>query len=127
MGYYLSMASALVGLVCLAIAIEGFRRASIGGDGLSALSGAGVPGIVVAWALAFYARLAFSQKLSHATQALVQASLRIVMFIEIVAAGAASWIVLRSNIAGADLRGILLIADVLQIGTALWVFRYFRT
>ena len=125
-GYYLSMAAALVGLVCLAIAVEGFRRASAGGDGMSALSGAGVPGLVVAWALAFYARLAFSQKVSQATQAMVHTSLRIVMFIEIIAAGAASWIVLGSNIADADLRGILLVADVLQIGTALWVFRYFR-
>lgn len=125
-GYYLSMAAALVGFVCIAIAVVGTRRTLSGGDGLSALSGAGVPGLIVAWALAFYARLAFSQKLSGANQALVHASLRILMVFQIIAASAASWFVLRSTVASADLRAILIVADVLQVGTILWVLRYSR-
>ena len=125
-GYYLALAAALVGLVCLAIAVEGTRRAAGGGDGLSALSGAGVPGLMAAWALAFYARLAFSDRLSPASQALVHASLRILMVAEIVAALFASWYVLAGDAAPAELRGIVIFADLLQVGTVLWVARFSR-
>lgn len=52
-GYYLSLAAGLVGFACIAIAVVGTRRELSGGDGLSALSGAGVPGLVIALAVAF--------------------------------------------------------------------------
>lgn len=126
MGYYLTLAAALVGLVALAIAIEGTRRANAGGDGLGALSGAGVPALVVAWAVAFYARLAFSNTVSPANRVRVHRSLRIFMLAEVVAAIAGSGFVLASPAAPAELRGILVVADLLQVGTLLWVWRFSR-
>lgn len=125
-GYYLALAAALVGLVCLVIAADGARRAAQGGDGLDALSGAGVPGIVVAWALAFYARLAFSDKLSAARQLLVHGSLRIVLAAELLGAAAVTWFVLTTPAAAGDLRGILAVGDLLQVGTAAWILHFYK-
>lgn len=35
-----------------------------------------------------------------------------------------SWFVLTTVAASADLRGILIVGDLLQVGTLLWVWRY---
>ena len=90
-GYYLCLAAAMVGLVAVAIAIEATRRAAAGGDGQSALSGAGVPALILAWLAAYYARLAFWPRVSAKRQAAVAASLRVFMVAEIVAAIVGSW------------------------------------
>ena len=126
-GYYVAMAAAMVGLVCVAIAIQGTRRILGGSDGLGAFNQAGVPTLIVAWALAFYARLAFSEKVSSTTRALVNPSLRVVFALEVIAAVTGSWFVFDTDAASTDLRGILLVGDVLQIGTVLWIVRYSRT
>ena len=63
-GYYLCLASAMTGLVAIAIAIESARRAAAGGDGLSALSGAGVPALILAWLVGYFSRLAFWPRVS---------------------------------------------------------------
>ena len=83
--------------------------------------------MIVAWALAFYARLAFSEKVSSTTRALVNPSLRVVFALEVIAAVTGSWFVFDTDAALTDLRGILLVGDVLQIGTVVWIVRYSRT
>lgn len=122
--YYLALAAAMVGLVCLAVAIEGTRRSLHGDEGLSALNGAGVPALLLAWALAYYARLAFAERLAPATRAFVRGSLRMIFGFEILAAIAGSWFVLNSGAASSDLVGLLIVGDLLQLGTLLWIVRY---
>ena len=122
--YYLALAAAMVGLVCLAVAIEGTRRTLHGGDGLSALNGAGVPALLLAWALAYYARLAFAERLAPATRAFVRVSLRVLFGLEILAAMAGSWFVLGSGAASSDLISLLVVGDLLQVGTLIWIVRH---
>lgn len=61
-GYLVTLAAAMVGIVCLAVAIQGTRRVLSGSDGLGAFNQAGVPALICALGLNFYARLAFSTR-----------------------------------------------------------------
>lgn len=125
-GYLVTLAAAMVGIVCLAVAIQGTRRVLHNSDGLGAFNQAGVPALICALGLNFYARLAFSNKVSAASQARVRLSLQIVFALVIITAIVGSWFVLTTGAASADLRGILVVGDLLQIGTLLWVWRYSR-
>jgi hypothetical protein len=123
-GYYLCLAAAMVGLVAVAIAIEATRRAAAGGDGQSALSGAGVPALILAWVIGYYARLAFWPRVSPAGQAAVAASLRVFMVAEIASAIVGSWWVFSQPAAKGMTRGIMIVGDLLQIGSLLWIARF---
>lgn len=123
-GYLVTFAAAMVGIVCLAVAIQGTRRIAQGSDGLGAFNQAGVPALLVALALNFYARLTFASKLSPAAQSTVRNSMRLVFGLMVIAAVAGSWFVLASATGSADLTGILIVGDLMQIGTLLWVWRY---
>ena len=122
--YYITLAAALVGLVCLAVAIQGTRRVLQGADGLGAFNQAGVPTLIVAWGVAYYARLAFASRRSPETRARVVTSLRVLFWLEIAIAVAGSWFVGTSRVASGDLIGILIVGDLLQIGTLVWLMRY---
>jgi hypothetical protein len=126
MGYYLTLAAAMVGIVCLAVAIQGTRRILHGEDGLGAFNQAGVPALIVAWGLAYFARLAFASRGTAARRVAVVNVLRVLMALELVVAAVGSWFVVTSGAASGDLIGILLLGDVMQIGTLLWMLRYAR-
>ena len=83
-----------------------------------------MPALLIAWALAYYARLAFAERVAPATRAFVRGSLRVIFGFEILAAIAGSWFVLDSGAASPDLLGLLIVGDVLQVGTLLWIVRY---
>jgi hypothetical protein len=126
MGYYLTLAAAMVGMVSLAVAIQGTRRVLHGEDGLGAFNQAGVPALIVAWGLAYFARLAFASHGTSARRVAVVNVLRVVMAVEVAVAAVGSWFVLTSGAASGDLIGILVLGDVMQIGTLLWLLRYAR-
>lgn len=124
--YYLTFAAAMVGMVCVAIAIQGTYRLLRGQDGLGALNQAGVAALIFAWALAYYARLAFADTVSPATRTMVIGSLRVIFWLEIAIAAAGTWYVVASGAASGDLLGIMIVGDLLQIGTLVWLLRHAR-
>lgn len=123
-GYMVSFAAMMVAIVCLAVAVQGTRRILQGIDGLGAFNQAGVPALLFAMALNYYSRLSFWNKISAATQSKVRVSLRIIFGLTIIAAIAGTWFVFSTNAASGDLVGILIVGDLLQIGTLLWIWRY---
>jgi hypothetical protein len=123
--YYLSLAAAMLGIVAIAIAIDGSRRVGSGGDPLDAFSGAGVPAVIGVMLLLYYQRLMRWEKVSADRQQFVRRSFRLVLVAEVFAAIFATWLVFTSGPAAASLRGIVVIGDILQIGTILWVVRYY--
>lgn len=123
-GYLVTFAAMMVGTVCLAVAIQGTRRVLQGSDGLGAFNQAGVPALIFALVLNFYARLTFTSKLSQTAQSAVRTSVRIVFSLILVAAIAGSWFVFDTSAATADLTGILVVGDLMQFGTLLWLWRY---
>ncbi|WP_442680172.1 hypothetical protein ACSBM8_02895 [Sphingomonas sp. ASY06-1R] len=122
--YYLSFAAAMLGIVAIAIAIDGSRRAMSGGDPRDAFNGAGAPAIICVTLIMYYQRLMRWEKVSADRQAFVRRSVRLVLVAEVVAAILATWLVFSSGAAAASLHGIVVIGDILQIGTILWVVRY---
>jgi hypothetical protein len=125
--YYLALGTAMLGLVAIVIAIDGSRRALSGGDPLDAFSGAGVPAIIGVMLLLYYQRLMHWEKVSADRQTFVRQSCRLVLVAELLAAIFATWLVFTSGpAAAASLRGIVVIGDMLQIGTILWVVRYYK-
>ena len=124
--YYITLATAMIGIVCLAVAIQGTRRILHGQDALGAFNQSGVPALVVAWGLAYFARLAFASRSTSATRVTIVKGMRVLMTLELVVAAAGSWFVFASGVASSDVIGILLVGDVMQVGTLLWLLRYAR-
>ena len=123
-GYYLLFAVALVGMVLTAVAVAGTWRALHGAEPLGAFNTAGVPMLVFAWALAYFARLAFSTKSSDAARARVRAALRVMIALAGLAAIAGAWFVLTNAVATAELRAMAIAGAIAALGGALWLWRY---
>lgn len=123
-GYHYTSVAAVLGLVAIAIAIDGTRLAAGGGRAMAAINTAGTVALVGGLIVMYVMRLAFVPSLSSGQRTAVTRLAQAIFMIELLAAVAGSFFVFASPAATSATRSFMIGGDLLQVGTLMWIFRY---
>ena len=121
-GYLITLALAMTGMVFVAIGLGGSLEARAGHDPLDAINVAGLPTFFFMWFLMYLFRLIFWKKVPERRQAQVRGFVTAVLSLEVLCASLA--IVLLTSTGGVTAIAFTILGALCQIATVTWLVRY---